>query len=190
MFLLLVLLCPLILILRVDLFEGTVQGILLLFESPELARKINRRKAIASTTEDQYHSQNTEQQNRCFERIVDQYHSENDVDCRHNKKSQPAAVIQSFQVNGILQFAASATQNQYSQNKGNQGDDDLYLVQDYCSQHDSENTEYKLIVIIVLSGIPEQIADNRYQSCHDQYDTDQIPQCLLHGLRDHQCHDS
>ena len=108
MFLLLVLLCPLILILRVDLFEGTVQGILLLFESPELARKINRRKAIAGTTEDQYHSQNTEQQNRCFERIVDQYHSENDVDCRHNKKSQPAAVIQSFQVNGILQFAASA----------------------------------------------------------------------------------
>ena len=65
MFLLLVLLCPLILILRVDLFEGTVQGILLLFESPELARKINRRKAIAGTTEDQYHSQNTEQQNRC-----------------------------------------------------------------------------------------------------------------------------
>ena len=73
MFLLPVLLCPLILILRVDLFEGTVQGILLLFESPELACKINRRKTIAGTTEDQYHSQNTEQQNRCFERIVDQY---------------------------------------------------------------------------------------------------------------------
>ena len=78
----------LILFIRIDLFEGTVQGILLLFESPELACKINRRKTIAGTTEDQYHSQNTEQQNRCFERIVDQYHSKNDVDCRHNKKSQ------------------------------------------------------------------------------------------------------
>ena len=88
MFLLLVLLCPLILILRVDLFEGTVQGILLLFESPELARKINRRKAIAGTTEDQYHSQNTEQQNRCFERIVDQYHSENDIAATIRSPSQ------------------------------------------------------------------------------------------------------
>ena len=61
MFLLPVLLCPLILILGIDLFESAVQGILLLFESAQFLRKIDGGKTITCTTEDQYHSQNAEQ---------------------------------------------------------------------------------------------------------------------------------